>query len=634
MGKIIKLDRHVADLIAAGEVVERPASVVKELLENSVDAGADAVTVEIRRGGLDMIRVTDNGSGIEPEDIRTAFLRHATSKIRKAEDLDSISTMGFRGEALASIAAVAKVSMFTRVEGSTAGYLYEIEGGDEKSFTEAGCPAGTTVIVNELFYNTPARMKYVKKDVTEAGLIQSVVRKAALARPDISFKLIRDGEEIIHTPGDNSLLSAIYCTYGETFVAGLEKVSAVHEGVKVTGFVSKPTYSQGNRTKQEFFVNDRPIKSRILTVALEEAYKNRLMVGRYPACVLKAEVNPALLDVNVHPTKSEVKFAYEKAVFDAVFLAVKDAVDAGDSKAAIHSRISNVPKFDVSDRSFVQTTMKAQANPGFFGTMDAGKFRSMYASDSRTDYAQVRTPDLTEKKADGNFEPDRTGMTADDAPGIKDGQSDGLDGDRYESEQRAENAGPEEGMPKWKVLGEAFETYIMVEDGEDILFIDKHAAHERMLFNKLLENRDAPVSQYLLEPAVLQLERDDFEEIMANRELLGGMGFELDEFGGNSIIVRALPEEIGADDAEASLQEIAESLRTNRRMAATGKREEIYRLVACKAALKAGWKTSYMENYRLAERVLEYDDVRFCPHGRPVVATLRRSELEKRFGRA
>jgi len=675
MGKIIKLDRHIADLIAAGEVVERPASVVKELVENAVDAGADAITVEIRRGGLDMIRVTDNGSGIDPEDIPTAFLRHATSKIRRAEDLDSISTLGFRGEALASIAAVSKVAVFTRVEGSTAGYCYEIEGGEQKSFSEAGCPTGTTVVVNELFYNTPARMKFVKKDATEAGHIQAVVRKAALARPDISFKLIRDGEEIIHTPGDNSLLSAIYCTYGESFVAGLEKVSAVHEGIRVTGYVSRPTYSQGNRTKQEFFVNARPVRARIMTVALEEAYKNRMMVGRYPACVLLVDINPALLDVNVHPTKSEVKFAYEKQVFDAVYLAVKDAVDSGDSRAAIHTRLSGAPKFDVPDREYIQTSMRPQKNPDFFGSMSAERFRSMYAAENRPNHAPaVKIQDKPLKNPNDNTDEDGFGNT-DFAAGYENagydnaghegkytgtaghGMSDSRDatyrerdwsdGERggsdlaenshvpvYVPEGQNEHIGTEEDLPKWKVLGEAFETYIMVEDGDDILFIDKHAAHERMLFNKLLENRDTPVSQYLLEPAVLHLEREDFEVIVSNGELLAGMGFELDEFGGSSIIVRALPEEIDSDDAEATLQEIAESLRMNRRMTTTGKREELYRLVACKAALKAGSKSSYMENYRLAERVLEHDDVRYCPHGRPIVAALKRSELEKRFGRS
>lgn len=632
MGKILKLDRHVADLIAAGEVVERPASVVKELVENAVDAGADAITVEIRRGGLEMIRVSDNGSGIEPEDIRTAFLRHATSKIRKAEDLDSIYTMGFRGEALASIAAVSKVSVFSRVEDSTAGFCYEIEGGDEKSFSEAGCPTGTTIIVSELFYNTPARMKFVKKDSTEAGHIQTVVRKAALARPDISFKLIRDGEEIIHTPGDNSLLSAMYCTYGKTFVAGLEKVSAVHEGVRVTGYVSKPTYSQGNRAKQEFFVNARPIRARILTVALEEAYKNRLMVGRYPACVLQIEINPVLLDVNVHPTKSEVKFAYEKPVFDAVYLAVKAAVDDEDSRAVIHSKLSSAPKFEMTDQNYVQTTMSVQKNPEFYNTMTTEKFREIYSSNIRTGFESTDASigNVTDHTDKDNIESTIPADTVElneqkiasieESPDVSDYH---IDYDKSDND-----------LPKWRILGEAFETYIIVEDRDDILFIDKHAAHERMLFNKLLENQDKPISQYLLEPAVLQFERDDLEDIISNIDLLSSMGFEIDGFGGNSIIVRALPEEIDSDDAEASLQEIAESLRANRRMTITSRREEVYRLVACKAALKAGNKSSYMENHQLVTRVLEFEDVRYCPHGRPVVAVLKRSELEKRFGRS
>jgi DNA mismatch repair protein MutL len=294
LAKIIQLDKHVAELIAAGEVVERPASVVKELVENCIDAGASTVTVEIKRGGLELIRVSDNGSGIGADDIRAAFLRHATSKIRTADDLNSIMTMGFRGEALASIASVSKVTVFTRTPEATAGLCYEIEGGQEKSLEEAGCPAGTTILVKELFYNTPARMKFIKKDIAEAGQVQTVVRRAALARPDISFKLIKDGEELLHTPGDHSLISAVYCVYGGPFAAGFEKTGTEHEGVRVSGYVSKPVFSQGNRTKQEFFVNARPVRSRILSAALEEAYKNRMMANRYPACVLHSFFNDAL----------------------------------------------------------------------------------------------------------------------------------------------------------------------------------------------------------------------------------------------------------------------------------------------------------------------------------------------------
>lgn len=599
MSKIIKLDRHVADLIAAGEVIERPASVVKELVENAVDSGADAITVEIRRGGMDLIRVSDNGSGIEPEDIRTAFLRHATSKIRTAADIDAVMTMGFRGEALASVAAVSKVSMYTRTHDSNVGYNYEIWGGDEKNLTEAGCPPGTTIVASELFYNTPARMKFIKKDVTEAGHVQTVVRRAALARPDISFKLIRDGEELLHTPGDNSLLSAMYCIYGNRYVQGMEKVSTSYEGIRVWGYVSKPTYSQGNRSKQEFFVNDRPIRSGTMTAALESAYKNRMMTGRFPTCVLHIEIPPVLLDVNVHPAKSEVKFAYERPVYDAIFIAVKDAVDSEDPRAAIVSKSPDVLKIDIPEREYPQTsinTLAPKKNPDFYSAMSAERYRDLYAPRASDD--------------------------------LQDSMSSTVDSKEEKPPQFTDKP-----IPVWKILGESFGTYIIVEDGDDILFIDKHAAHERIIFNKLLETSDNPISQYLLESRVIEFDRDDYESIIANMELVCSMGFEVEEFGGNSLIVRAVPEEIDGDDVEASLQEIALSLRENRRMSITKKRDEALRLVACKAALKAGNKSSYSENRELVTRVMEMEDVRYCPHGRPVAAVLSRSELEKRFGR-
>lgn len=607
MAKIIKLDKHVADLIAAGEVVERPASVVKELVENSMDAGATAVTVEIRRGGLELIRVTDNGSGIGREDIRTAFLRHATSKIRTADDLSSVMTMGFRGEALASIAAVSKVTVFTRAADETAGLCYEIAGGEESGLEEAGCPAGTTMLVRELFYNTPARMKFIKKDATEAGHIQTAVRRAALARPDISFKLIKDGEEVLHTPGDHSLISAIYCVYGGPFAAGLEKADTVHEGVRVTGYVSKPVYSQGNRAKQEFFVNSRPVRSKILTAALEEAYKNRIMAGRYPACVLHIEINPSVLDVNVHPAKTEIKFAFERQIFDAIYLAVKDAMDREDGRAVIAAAPRPPKPEKIDNADFVQTSLRAESpeNKDYGAVIPEPErqdtYRTIPAEDARTSYS----PSVSE-------------------------EPEAFEG--YRPVQREDNAVRDE-QPKWKILGEAFDSYIIVEDGDDILFIDKHAAHERIIFEKLSARAGNPLSQYLLEPLVLRFGHDELDALLGNRELLFGMGFEFEDFGGDSVLLRALPEGVDRSDAGASLEEIAQSLIENRRLPMTAKREEALRLVACKAALKAGSFSSYEEKYALVDRVMSFGDIRYCPHGRPVAALLKRSELEKRFGR-
>jgi len=616
VAKIIKLDRHVADLIAAGEVVERPASVVKELVENSIDAGATVITVEIKRGGLELMRVSDNGSGIGRDDIRTAFLRHATSKIRTADDLSSVTTMGFRGEALASIASVSRVTVFTRSADETAGLCYEIEGGEEVSLDEAGCPVGTTILVRELFYNTPARMKFVKKDITESGQVQTVVRRAALARPDISFKLIKDGEELLHTPGDNSLISAIYCVYGGTFSAGFEKADTSHEGVRVTGYVSKPVYSQGNRAKQEFFVNSRPVRARILTAALEEAYKNRIMVGRYPACVLYIEINPSVLDVNVHPAKTEVKFAFERQVFDAVYLAVKDAIDAEDARANITSA-PKPPMFAQTERTdHVQISLRAEPlSPVKSADIGVAYRHPMFDQSGKNGHEKTFFREEPPPAANVDEFPSSYDL-AEHLPPVN----------------AAESPSPDN--PRWRILGEAFNSYIMVEDGDDILFIDKHAAHERIIFEKLLAQAGSPLSQYLLEPLVLSFEHDELDVLLTNHELLEGMGFDIEDFGGGSILLRALPEDVDRSDAGASLQEIAQSLIENRRSPMTKKREEALRLVACKAALKAGSDTSYNEEYALVARVMSFEDIRYCPHGRPVAALLKRSELEKRFGRA
>jgi DNA mismatch repair protein MutL len=611
LGRIIQLDKHVADLIAAGEVVERPASAVKELAENSVDAGATGITVEIKRGGLEMIRVTDNGGGISPEDVPAAFLRHATSKIRSERDLEEIRSMGFRGEALASIAAVSKIEMFTRQAGRTEGVSYELHGGEEVSRSPAGCPVGTTVIVRELFYNTPARMKFIKRDVTEAGQAASVVRRLALANPGISFKLIKDGETVLHTPGDGLLKSAVYSVCGGTFTSGLEETRAEHEGIRVYGFVSKPLYGQGNRTKQEFFVNGRPVKSPLLGAALEEAYKNSIMQNRFPACVLHVEISPAVVDVNVHPAKTEIKFAYDRSAFDAVYLAAKSAVSGGDSAAEL--TFSPSPKSDFQESYEQARLVRAPAGNSAGGTADR---KSGGGSGNGGFYKEMSAPEF---RSDGAL----PGVVGDSAfsPALNQVSFGGY------------KTGDIPLVEEWRILGEAFSTYIIVEDGDDLCFIDKHAAHERIIFERLKEEAAKPVSQVLIKPVIFTPERGELTALLNDMELLCDMGFDAEEFGGGSIIVRALPGDLDGADAEASLQEIARLLTENRRMSVQDKRDGTLSLVACKAAMKAGSIISYAEQRALVERVLRIGDIKYCPHGRPVLSVMKKSELERKFGR-
>jgi len=638
MGRIHRLDKKVAALIAAGEVVERPSSVVKELLENAIDSGARVITAEIRRGGLELIRISDDGCGIASEDIPTAFLRHATSKIATEDDLEAIETLGFRGEALASIAAVSRIQLFTRTGDDVAGSVYTIEGGESLSLEEAGCPKGTTIIVRELFYNTPARMKFIKKDLTEANYVQTVLRKAALSHPEISFKLIKDGETVLQTPGDNRLYSAIYCIYGGRYAAGLCEAGGAHSGVKVTGYVSKPESAQGNRTKQEFFVNRRPVRSQMLTAALEEAYKTRMMQGRFPSCVLNIAIAPSLVDVNVHPAKTEVKFAYEREVFDAVYIAVKSAVESGHTLPEVAKtdsvRMSSTPLTGSGTarvsggagvvRTAVQTTMPT----------DGATRRVGYPEPSIREEA-----DSTEKQtagvSGGLFR--QTSVTYDFKKPEKAEQVYPADNkalpETVEKDIAAEAPPKNPAISDWTERGEAFGLYILVQRGDELIFIDKHAAHERIIYEKLVEADGPALAQMLLEPQVIRPEPAEREALLANSALLADMGVEAEDFGGGSLIVRSLPEGVPPEEAEALLGELAESILENRGAARTALRERTLQRIACRAAMKAGGTDTPEERKALVERVLEYEDIKYCPHGRPVAAVLKKSELERRFGR-
>jgi len=638
MSKIIKLSPHVANLIAAGEVVERPASVAKELLENAVDAGATQVTIEIRDGGMTFLRVTDNGCGMEAEDARTAFLRHATSKLKTAEDLAAISTMGFRGEALAAIASVSRIDLMTKTAGALSGTALSLEAGNITEETEAGCPQGTTIIVRDLFYNTPARMKFMKSDTVESGRITATVQAQALAHPQVAFRLLRDGKEVLSTPGTGKLQDAVFGIYGREF-GRMVQVESSWEGYRLHGYVCKPTDARPSRAMQTFFVNGRPVKSRILMAALEEAYRNQIMVGKFPSCVLHLDFPAHLVDVNVHPAKTEVKFLNEKNIFDCVHYGVLGALNQTPDRPQMQFKTPAQPAPQKAAPAKQET---------FFRTMDAQEFKAFQSA-----IKQAPRPDPVAAMATANAV--STTPVVRQAPILPD-----VDRKEYavppmppvppeppvppmppippmppvppipEPEQIAME------MPKeipWRVVGELYNSYIIVEQGEDAFLIDKHAAHERILFEKLKANQEAISSQILLAPQPLRLQADDRAILLENRELLSSLGFEVEEFGTDTLLIRQIPMDLSQDDAAATLEAMAADLAMGRREKATTVRDEILHTVACKAAIKAGWVTDKKELTALVETVMSREELKYCPHGRPICISLSKKQLEKQFKR-
>lgn len=622
MAKIIQLSPHIANLIAAGEVVERPASVVKELLENAVDAGATQVTVELRDGGMTFIRVTDNGCGMTPEDARTAFLRHATSKLRAAEDLAAISTMGFRGEALAAIASVSRIDLLTKTPGSVCGTSISLEAGSITDETEAGCPDGTTIIVRDLFFNTPARMKFMKTDTYEAGKVADTVQLQALAHPDVSFRFLRDGKEVLSTPGSGSLQDSVYSIYGRES-GHMVVADSIWENCRLTGFVSKPSDARQSRSRQVFFVNGRPVRSALLIKALEEAYRNQIMTGKFPACVLHLTIPASAVDVNVHPAKTEVKFLQEKVVFDCVHYGVLGALNKAQDrppmafKPQVHTPVAPPPP-----------SVETKTKP-FFRTMTAKEYQQFSAAvkeapqpkpaaatavvsaisewqDSLPVQEAITLPNPIEK------------APVSPMPVISEPQQQMLDI-------------PEEAP--WRMVGELYNSYILVQQGEDAFFIDKHAAHERILFEKLKANQEAISAQTLLTPIPCQLNPSSIAILLENRALLGELGFEIDEFGENTLLLRQVPMDLSPEDAADAMEALATDLLNGRIEDKASVRDDILHTVACKAAIKAGWKTSESELMTLVKKVMETPELKHCPHGRPICISLSKKQLEKQFKR-
>ena len=686
MPQIKQLDSHVADLIAAGEVVERPASVVKELVENAIDAGSSAVVVEIRRGGMGLIRVTDDGCGIAPEELPTAFLRHATSKLRTEEDLGKIGTLGFRGEALAAISAVSRVDIVTCRPGAAEGASLHLEGGQAGAVEAAGAPQGTTIAVRDLFYNTPARLKFMRKDSAETAAVGGLMQHLALSHPDISFKFIKDGQEALHTPGDGKLDSAVYAALGRDFARGLVPIAGRGGEVAVNGFITGPLQGRGSRSMQVFFVNGRFIKSQLLTAALEEGYRNQIMKGKFPGCVLSVTVPVTAVDVNVHPAKTQVKFAREREVFDAVYHTVLDALD---SRGA-----ANAPA--------VQREAQPAPRQDFFQTMDARTFREQAAKQTERSAAPARPAWDTERRSSapvadsgrrGFYQPapqqskapafQRTpirplggalgqppaSVTAERAPERREAKTSAPQ-ERVvsASEQRRPDSAsvteapaapaqpvrpfvpaiPEMAPPApeqvpgqtaleteeapWRIAGEVLNTYVICEDGAGTVWlIDKHAAHERINFDRLMAAQEPPMRQTLLAPVAAELGKEDGALLLENLPLLEQLGFACEDFGGGAVLVREVPADLDPDDVSSTLEELAECLRTGR--SPDERRENLLHTMACKASIKGGWKSDPAELRVLVDKV-QSGAVRFCPHGRPVAVKLTKYELEKMFKRA
>ena len=626
MPHIQQLSPHVADLIAAGEVVERPASVVKELLENAIDAGARAVTVEVQNGGMTYLRVSDDGCGIAPSELPTAFLRHATSKLRTAEDLSAIGTLGFRGEALAAISSVSRLDIFSRERGVGIGAALHLEGGVPGEVKDAGCPEGTSVIVRDLFYNTPARLKFMKRDSAEATAIAGLVAHLALSHPEISFKLIRDGAQTLLTPGDGALRSAVYAALGREFALSLAEAKGRDGALAVSGFVTSPLAARGTRGMQTFFVNGRLVKSQLLTAALEEAYANRMMKGKFPGCVLLVELPRDMVDVNVHPAKTIVKFVGEKRVFDLVYHAVMDALDgrgAPDAPAAKPAAQTVNPRSD------------------FFASMTSRQYREgAKAPEKAPAVAPWRTkvPPVQSEREGRAVLSDFTRRETPAVPAFARAETPPPErpvsvptGGADEPEQTC--LAPSAPAP-WRIAGEVLDTYIVCEDGEkNVWLIDKHAAHERMNFDRLKANPAPVMRQELLAPLTAEFGAEEYSALAANLELLREFGFECEEFGGRSLLLRAVPADIDGGDAVPALEELAGKLVTAHTADPAAARDALLHTMACKAAIKGGWKSDARELRALVDKV-QSGEVQFCPHGRPVKAKLTKYELEKMFKRA
>lgn len=708
MGIINVLDKHIAELIAAGEVVERPSSVIKELVENSIDAGAKNITVEIKNGGTTFMRVADDGCGIYRDDIKKAFLRHATSKVKTANDLDMISTLGFRGEALASISAVSRLQVITKNENEEIGSCYEIEGGDEISLEEAGCPTGTTFVIRDLFYNIPARSKFLKKDVAEGNAVSALMDKIVLSHPEVAFTFIRDGKQVLRTFGDGKLLSAIYSVFGKDFAKGLIPVDYTLDSVTVMGYISKPINSRPNRNMQNFFINGRFVKTRTGMAALEEAYKGSIMVGKFPSAVLQLTVPYEIIDVNVHPAKIEVRFINERPVFDAIYHAVKTALQQGDERKQIHfkentafNEIKKVNPFNNAQAVFAKAENTPAEKPikpieriepvlknsepkpyNPFDELDLKDEKpkpvsidNLKMSDSSNPFdiyskqAIKRNSELDNKKAEFSKQKlekaeqlilkatqqeeslPKQEITVDDLTAESTETPIETEVSKKEvkpledvkplkeiSENKTDNNDALTELPKeqtkLRFLGEAFNTYIIVEKNDnEVLIIDKHAAHERIIYEKLKADSGSANVQYLLTPITVTLDKIDYDAAVSNLDMFAKCSFDVEDFGNGTLLVRSAPQYLAATEIADCITEMSGYIASGKKDIYTEKMDWFYHNVSCRSAIKAGNKSTVQELMDIAWTLEKNPQIKYCPHGRPICIVMTKYEIEKQFGR-
>lgn len=633
MPQINILPKEVYQLIAAGEVVERPSSVVKEMIENSVDAGAKNITVEIKNGGSTYIRITDDGCGIARSEVKKVFISHATSKIKVSDDLDKIGTLGFRGEAMASISAVAKVQLLTRTPDEEIGTRYEIAGGQELDFSDAGCPVGTTIVVADIFFNTPARMKFLKKDVTEANAVAGVVERIAVSHPEISFRFIRDGKQTLITSGNGDLKSTIYSVFGREFANSLIPVDYEINNMHVSGFVTKPSMSRKSRGMQFFFINSRLVKSQTAMAALEQAYRNSIMVGRFPGCVLNIECNSSFVDVNVHPAKIEVRFANEKPVFELVYYGVKNAIEMLDTPKEAH----------FSTPRPTQTTVNGKID--FFNPKEEVPTQMQFKQESNPDdFWRVASPDVVRDKspkseeAQNYVEESTTTAKLDLSKFTKPATSNEQQANNEPETQEQTKPLPKQEkaesveVPDFRLVGEIFKTYIIIEMDGDCYMIDKHAAHERMNFEALKASTEI-VSQVLLSPVAVRLSREEYNAVLSNLDLYSKCGFAIEDFGNSTVLVRECPSILDGEDVSGLVEETASKLLDGKTDITPEQMDWIFHSASCRAAVKAGDKTSPYEMELFVKKLLANPNIRYCPHGRPVMIKLSKYDIEKQFGR-
>ena len=662
MSRINVLSKEVSELIAAGEVIDRPAAIIKELLENSIDAGANVITVEIKNGGRTYIRVTDNGSGISENDVSKAFLRHATSKISIKDDLDKILTLGFRGEALASISAVAKVEVLTKMTNEDYGTHYVIEGSEEKLIEKSGCPDGTTFIVRDIFYNVPARLKFLKKDTTEANYVAMFVSKLALSHPDVSFKFIRDNKTELLTAGDGKLFSGIYAVFGREFANSLIPVDYIYHDVKVSGYVIKPLSAKNNRKFQNFFVNGRYIKSPTCAAALEEAYRNNIMTGKFPACVLNVQISPNIVDVNVHPTKIEVRFSDNKIIYESVFFAVKNALlqfdEPNDIKFENKRNYTNEELYDFppppdqneqlkfetissvkavtnnthSENRTISETFAVQSVPVRKSANEASEF----ADEIKSDYISDKSAD-TVKKDDYETHFDAGNQAS--PPYNNFAQQEDVSEYKYINQNAFEKKESaiidDEVKPEEKpvVIGELFKTYIVAQSGDDMLLFDKHAAHERYIFEQIKNDAQQLDTQMYLEPIMVLLSYEEYDALSCNLEKIKQLGFAVEPDVAPTVAVTGVPMVLKDENPTEIVTELAENFIECRHNPQLEIFDELFHSIACKAAIKANDNSGLIELQALVNAVFENDNIRYCPHGRPVMIKLSKKDIEKQFKR-